>query len=306
MTNRIKVGMAGYPAPPGLAATAEAEWWIAEAGRLDLDIVPLATRSFRTAAGEYDEPALRHVRAVADEAKLEIEPGVDHVFALASHDPAEIRAAERSFRAAMILGGPYTRTGYGRLNVATSRFNREIALADHVAMLTASLREAARIAESVGIVIAVENHCDFTGQQLAQMLVDVDSPHLRALLDTGNPYTVFSDPEVDIRALAPWTVMTHIKDMRVEAQVHQGEVPFRVVGCAVGEGHVDVENAIRLIFAQGERGTDLPLVVETGWPSLASGEDANVVRRDALVRSALRIREMVAGMEFARDLIASI
>lgn len=304
MTERTKVGLAGYPAPSGMTPTAQVEWSIGEARRLDLDVVPVATRLFRTESGEFDEGALRHVRAVADEAGLEIEPGVDHVFGLASHDPAEIRAAERSFRAATILGGPYCRTGYGRLNVATSRFNLEIPLHDHLATLTASLREAARIAESVGIVIAVENHCDFRGPELAQMLADVNSPHLRALLDTGNPYTVFSDPDVDVRALAPWTVMTHVKDMRVEGQIHAGEIPFRVVGCAIGEGHVDIEGAIRLVFAQGERGTAIPLVVETGWLSLPPGEDPAQARRDVLVRSAARIRELVAGVESASEVAA--
>lgn len=305
MTERIKVGLAGYPAPAGLTPTAQVEWWITEAKRLDLDVVPVPTRGFRNADGEFDLETLRRLRAMADEAGLEIEPGVDHVFGLASHDPAQIRAAERSFKAATVLGGPYCRTGYGRLEVATSRFNLEVPLRDHLATLTASLRQAARIAESVGIVIAVENHCDFRGPELAQMLADVGSPHLRALLDTGNPYTVFSDPDVDVMALAPWTVMTHLKDMRVEAKVHDGEVPFRVVGCAIGEGHVDVEKAIRLAFSRGDRGTSLPLVVETGWLSLRPGQDPLEARRDVLVRSAQRIREMVAGLESARELVAA-
>ncbi|MBO0703549.1 MAG: TIM barrel protein [Candidatus Dormibacteraeota bacterium] len=305
MTDRIKVGLAGYPAPAGLTPAAQVEWWIDEARRLDLDVVPVPTRGFRTPDGEFDLDTLRRLRARADEAGLVIEPGVDHVFGLASHDATMIRAAERSFRAATILGGPYCRTGYGRLEVATSRFNLDIPLRDHLATLTASLREAARIAEAAGIVIAVENHCDFRGPELAQMLADVNSPHLRALLDTGNSYTVFSDPDVDVAALAPWTVMTHVKDMRVEARIHDGEVPFRVVGCAIGEGHVDVENAIRLVFAQGDRGTEIPLVVETGWLSLPPGEDPVQARRDALIRSAARIREMVTGVESARELAAT-
>lgn len=306
MTERIKVGLAGYPAPAGLTPAAQVEWWIGEARRLDLDVVPVPTRGFRNSDGEYDLETLRRLRAMADEAGLEIEPGVDHVFGLSSHDPTHIRAAERSFRAAAILGGPYCRTGYGRLEVSTSRFNLQVPLRDHLATLTASLREAAGIAETVGIVIAVENHCDFRGPELARMLADVNSPHLRALLDTGNPYTVFSDPDVDIAALAPWTVMTHLKDMRVEAKIHEGEVPFRVVGCAIGEGHVDVEGAIRLVFARGDRGTSVPLVVETGWLPLPAGADPAEARRDVLIRSAARVREMVAGVESARELVPSV
>lgn len=302
MTGRIKVGLAGYAPPSGLTAMGQVEWWISEAKRLDLDVVPVATRLFRGEHG-FDDGALRQVRAMADDAGLVLEPGVDHVFGLADHSPEERKAAEQSFRAATILGGPYARTGYGRLEIGTSRYNLDVPLRDHLTNLTASLREAARIAESVGIVIAVENHCDFRGPELAQMFADVNSPHLRALLDTGNPYTVFSDPDVDVKALAPWTVMTHLKDMRVEAKVHDGEVPFRVVGCAIGEGHVDVEGAIRTVFEQGERGTDLPLVVETGWLSLPPGEDPVQARRDVLVRSAARVRELVRGVEAARELV---
>jgi len=65
------------------------------------------------------------------------------------------------------LGCKIIRASYGRLNVATSRFNRDWPLAEHLGHLVAHLKEANRVVFDHGLLLAIENHCDFTGRQLA-------------------------------------------------------------------------------------------------------------------------------------------
>jgi sugar phosphate isomerase/epimerase len=142
--------------------------------------------------------------------------------------------------------------GYGRLEIPSSRFNRAVPLAAHLEQLAASLREAAKLAEDRGMIIGVENHCDFRGWELASVFDAVASPAIRAALDTGNSFTVFCDPVDDLLALAPLTVTTHLKEMRVvqlrEEMVlapDESRVPFLPVVCALGDGHVDIGHSER-------------------------------------------------------------
>jgi sugar phosphate isomerase/epimerase len=74
----------------------------------------------------------------------------------------------------------------------------------------AGLKECAKHAEAVGVVIGLENHGGLTGTAdgLIKILKAVDSDWVRALLDFGN-YT--KDPYGEFEQTAPYTVMTHAK-----------------------------------------------------------------------------------------------
>jgi len=86
-------------------------------------------------------------------------------------------------------------------------------------------------------VLALENHADYRGHEVASIIRRVNSPGLRARLDTGNAYAVMEEPEAATTALAPFTVATHIKDLLIRPK-HQGLLSL--VGCGVGEGDVNV------------------------------------------------------------------
>ena len=185
------------------------------------------------------------------------------------------------------------RTGYGRLTIETSRFNRQVPVAEQLARLTAHLRKAAAIATDEGVVIAVENHCDFSGRELAGVLAAVESPAVQADLDTGNSLTVFSDPADDLAALAPYTVTTHLKDMAVIQQTQRGLVPFQAVGCALGEGFVDIAKTVHVLRTVGPLGDNLPLNIETGWIPVPPGGDSAAVNRDTYARSIAYLRTLL-------------
>jgi sugar phosphate isomerase/epimerase len=251
-------------------------------------------------AARYDLGYLAHVRELADAQRVQIEPYVGSLFGLSGPSARTARRAVlASIRAAKILGGPYVRTGYGQLEIQTSRFNPDIRIREHLAFLIASLREASELATSEGVVVAVENHVDFTGRELAHVLDCVDSPAIRAALDTGNSFAVFSDSADDIRTLAPWAVMCHLKDMRVVAHGDSDQVPFIPVGCALGEGQVDIAEAIRLLFEKGPRGNEIPLVVETGWVRPGDGASSEEI----LMRSVEYVRKLVVTDEGIRGLL---
>src|SRR3954451_3242526 len=68
--------------------------------------------------------------------------------------------------------------------------------------LTALFRKAVPIAEQQGIRLAVENHIDFTSDEMLCLLEAVDSPYLGINFDTGNFLRLLDDPVKGMAKLA--------------------------------------------------------------------------------------------------------
>lgn len=75
----------------------------------------------------------------------------------------------------------------------------------------AALRRAAETCEDTGVALAVENHQDLTGPELAELLDRVDHPLVGACWDTGNSLGVFEHPLEGLRHVADRTLTVHLK-----------------------------------------------------------------------------------------------
>jgi 3-oxoisoapionate decarboxylase len=64
-------------------------------------------------------------------------------------------------------------------------------------------REAIKVAEEYGVQMAVENHIDFTADEMLSLITDVDSPWLGINFDTGNFLRSLDDPIEGMAKLAP-------------------------------------------------------------------------------------------------------
>jgi len=195
----MKIGIAGYPVPPGVDRSTALEWTIREAKRLGVDDVGGDPRALLDPATRHDDAdQLRRLHDLADSTGVEIEPYVRGPFDLVGPDAAAARAA------------------------------------------------------------TIE------------------------------------------RALAHLAVTTHLKDMRVVQHGDPGQVPFLPVGCALGEGLVDVPGTIRTLVADAPRGRQTPLIVETGWPPAAApGEDGPEARRRMFAESIAYLRRLLPELGLA-------
>jgi sugar phosphate isomerase/epimerase len=146
------------------------------------------------------------------------------------------------------------------------RWLREPPLEEQLDRLTSALSRLAPVAQAGGVVLAIENHADYRGYELAIVLDRVGSPGLGARLDTGNAYTVIEEPLAATEALARYTVATHIKDEIVESEPgNRGILPSGLLAlrsCILGEGHVDFEPILQLLAEEGPLGDDLVLTLE--------------------------------------------
>lgn len=122
-------------------------------------------------------------------------------------------------------------------------------LADVMAWTVRDLRAIAPMAADLGVLVVLENHEDFTGPVLAEILGEVDHPSVRALYDYGNSQMVGEDPLDALEAMAPFIARVHAKDHVLlggpDGPVVQG-VPF-------GSGRLPVGETTDRLHAAGVR-----------------------------------------------------
>lgn len=103
------------------------------------------------------------------------------------------------------------------------------------------------IVEKQKIPLAVENHKDWTVDELAALMREKESRWLGVCLDTGNNISLLDDPMGTVEALARYAVCTHVKDMGV-APYEDG---FLLSEVPLGEGILDMRRVVDTI--QGAR-----------------------------------------------------
>jgi len=126
----------------------------------------------------------------------------------------------------------------------------------------ATLKSVLPWMEKYRIKIAIENHGDFTSEELVEIVKSIGSENVGINLDTANPLAVFEDPLWAAERVAPYVFSTHIKDFKfVPVLEDNGRFPygFKVVGAELGTGIVDLPGIIRILKNQSE---EIPLCIE--------------------------------------------
>ncbi len=138
-------------------------------------------------------------------------------------------------------------------------------LEDGLNWILEGLAEGAAYAEAHGVVLALENHGLMAGRsdQVRHIIETVNSPALRANLDTGNFLLVGQDPTDAARELKDLVALVHLKDFRHAGpedttHVYTGLDGSKFTGAVVGEGQVDLSTIVGILREAGY----------TGWLSL--------------------------------------
>jgi len=103
-----------------------------------------------------------------------------------------------------------------------------------------SLEWSEPIVRKYGIVLAIENHKDWRIEEFHALLRTFESKHIRVTLDTGNNISLLEDPLETAKALAPYTVTVHLKDMALEAH----DEGFRMSEVPLGHGFLNLKEII--------------------------------------------------------------
>lgn len=107
----------------------------------------------------------------------------------------------------------------------------------------AALEQAVPIVEKHKITLALENHKDWTLDELQQLLKTYSSEYVGVCLDFGNNLSLLDDPVEMAEALASYTHSTHVKDMGVRPYAEG----FLLSEVPLGTGILDLPRIVSVI-----------------------------------------------------------
>ena len=149
--------------------------------------------------------------------------------------------------------------------------------------LVEMFKKAVVVAKDHGVKLAVENHIDFTADEILQLLTEVDSEYFGLNFDTGNFLRLLDDPIKGMEKLAPYVLATHVKDLMPDKCARPTDW-FFFAGVPVGQGLIDNRTLAQLLHKANFKGF---LAVEIDHPHTDWTE-----REDEAV--ALSIKELKA------------
>ncbi len=205
--------------------------------------------------------------------------GFDRVFAWGHPDglergqhPGMYDDMVRSIDHAVAIGADVMRV------VGSSFTWRKELHAPQVKALIEQFRRATPLAEQAGVKLAVENHIDFTGDEMVQLIEGVGSPNFGINFDTGNFLRLLDDPVKGMAKLAPYTYATHIKDLKINPAAAPDDWYF-FSSAPVGDGLIDNVALARMLKEANYQGF---LAVETDFLHPDYGDDEHAAIRKSV------------------------
>lgn len=197
----------------------------------------LGAGGVQTRIGVRDPAYLTRLRAKAEAHGMFIEASV-----APPKDAADVGRFDAELRCAAAAGATVVRT----VCLGTRRYETFIS-AEAFRAFARKAEESLRLAEPVavrhGVRLGVENHKDWRVDELVGLMKRLDSRYVGICLDTGNSIALLEDPMAVVRAYAPWTVTTHLKDMAV-AECPDG---FLLAEVPLGRGFLDLKEVVRVV-----------------------------------------------------------
>lgn len=244
------------------------------AAELAVDGVSLESCFFPSLEPSY----LGEVKQALDERRLE------RVLAWGHPDGLEAGRNEAAWREmnALIPKARFMGADIMRI-VASSLMFRHEPHQPQIEAIVRMLRESVKIARDNGVVLALENHIDYTSAEIQEVLERVDSDALKVNFDTGNTLRMMEDPVAAARRLAPFTVATHTKDVDACRHVRPEEWYF-FSSVPVGSGLIDIPGVVRELQRAGYTGV---LAVESVHHKDNQDEDQLVATSIAYLKDLL-------------------
>lgn len=158
-----------------------------------------------------------------------------------------------------------------------------------------SLRLAEPCLARQRMILAVENHKDFRGAELVEILRHIGSEHVGACVDLGNNVALLEDATETARALAPWARACHLKDNGVE----EASDGFLLSEVPLGEGSLELGRIVDLLrqarpqlcFSLEMMTRDplrIPCLTDGYWATLTSVSGRDLARMLSWVRAHAR------------------
>jgi len=248
--------------------------FVSRAAELEVDGVSLESCFLDSLEPGY----LGEIKAVLDE------KGMERVLAWGHPDGLEAGRSQQAWQEmnslipkAQLMGADVMRI------VASSLMFRHEPHGPQIEAIVRMLRQSVKIAEDSGVLLAIENHIDYTSEEILQILQEVESDALKVNFDTGNTLRMMEDPVAAARRLGPYTVATHTKDLDACRHVRPEEWYF-FSSVPVGTGLIDMPGVVKALKDSGYTGM---LAVESDHHKDNQDEDKLVEQSIAYLKKLI-------------------
>jgi len=139
--------------------------------------------------------------------------------------------------------------------------------------------------------LAVENHKDHRADELIALLRRIDSAHVGVCVDTGNNIALLEDATETAKALAPWAVSCHLKDMALrecedgfllaEVPLGKGILPLGPVVQTLRQACPEIQFTLEMITRDPLK---IPCLTEGYWKTFPDVRGRDLARTLALAR----------------------
>ncbi len=216
-----------------------------------------------------DAAYLKDVKGILDDYKF------DRVYAWGHPDGLEGGRNETAYKDMIHSFDHAKAIGADVMRVVGSSFSfRKDPHAPQIERLTKMFRDAVKVAATYDIKMAVENHIDFTADEMLQLLENVNSPYLGINFDTGNFLRLLDDPIKGMEKLAKYTYATPVKALKPQKGVPVDEWYF-FSSTPVGDGLIDNQRLAQLLASSGYTGF-LAVEIDFLHPDYNNDEDKAV------------------------------
>jgi sugar phosphate isomerase/epimerase len=235
----------------------------------------LLFRSILELSPNLDPGKLKEVRAYADELGMYLEVGVGRVNPYNIPLNPQVRALGNGdymlgmtlmIQAAHSIGctelwGECAGYMYGLTGLyAIDRFRTDVSWEDQLAATHKFLLKLAPILKEHGCRINLETHEEITSFELLHLIDQIGPDLLGITYDTGNMILRGEDPIATATRVAPYTHMTHIKDMVLCLNIEG--LYYHL--CSCGQGVINWEIVLPILYKENP---DLTLSIEDGRSS---------------------------------------
>lgn len=218
--------------------------FLKRAAQLGVDGVSLETCFFMST----DESYLKGLKELIDDRNLEPVVAWGHPDGFeGGMRPEAFEDLKKHFRTCELLGAKVMRI------VGSSLAFRNKPREPQIKSLIKLLKEPARMATDHGIKLAMENHFDFTTDEIKRILEGVGIDYLGVTFDTGNALRIGEDPVKAARELGSCIYATHTKDV---APLYGGNPAdwYFFASVPLGKGVINMPALIKELLSSGYKG----------------------------------------------------
>ena len=128
-------------------------------------------------------------------------------------------------------------------NTTWNRYRRGPSLDWRLERVAQNFKLLAEASTSYNFDIALENHADYTVDEILKIIRMSKADHVMINFDTGNTFLTLEDPIEAAKKVAARTICTHLKDWKVVYTYYGG----RFVGVPIGKGDINHERIFEIL-----------------------------------------------------------